>query len=224
MFYDNPNLIKVADKVWVYKNFVPQEKVKEINDIMSDAIPSLFRVEEHNIEWYRDKTSPLIPELIDVWNSASELIGPEYLIHPNLALQIIRPGDDGMFIHVDSPGEGMEEELIQDDRWSTCCIISFGLVIYFGEFEGGEVFYPNLGVEVAPQPGDLVIHGAHYGHEHGVKEVTSGVRYAYSNFMLAREKNPGTFPAYGTPEDEERKAKGLVEHWNEPIKTAPHTH
>ncbi len=171
-----------------------------------------------NVEWYKGKTSILVPELIDVWNMASELISPEYIIHPNLNLQIIKPGDGGMFLHQDSPGENMEEALTQPDRWSTCCIIHYGLVVYFGEFTGGETYYPRQNLDYAVQPGDLIIHGAHTDCEHGVREVTSGIRYAYSNFMLPIEKNPGTFPSYNTKEDLERKAAGLADVWNVPIR------
>jgi hypothetical protein len=219
MFYNNPKFTKLADKVFVYKNFVPKKQLDQINQIVNNFAKDKFSIHEDwaKVEWYRDKTTPLIPELVDVWNIASELIAPEYIIHPNLSLQVIRPGDGGMFLHQDSPGEGMEEELTQIDRWNTCCIIHYGLVIYFGEFTGGETYYPRLNLEYAVQPGDLVIHGAYTDCEHGVKEVTSGVRYAYSNFMLPIEKNPGTFPSYGTKEDAERKERGLIKVWNTPI-------
>lgn len=220
MFYDNPKFTKLADKVFVYKNFVSKEQLDQINQIVNDFKKDKFSIHQDwaKIEWYKDKTTPLIPQLVDVWNAASELIAPEYIIHPNLSLQVIRPGDGGMFLHQDSPGEGMEEELTQIDRWNTCCIIHYGLVVYFGEFTGGETYYPRLNLEYAVQPGDLVIHGAHSDCEHGVKEVISGVRYAYSNFMLPIEKNPGTFPNYGTKEDLERKKQSLIRVWNVPIK------
>jgi hypothetical protein len=222
MFYNNPNFIRLSEKVFVYPGFVSKEKVQEINEIMlanSTDFDLNFGNYLQKIDWYKGKTSLLIPELIDVWNAASELIAPEYIIHPNLSLQVIRPGDGGMFLHQDSPGEGMEAELTQIDRWNTCCIIHYGLVVYFGEFTGGETYYPRLNLEYAVQPGDLVIHGAHADCEHGVKEVTSGVRYAYSNFMLPVEKNPGTFPSYNTDEDLKRKEAGLLDVWNVPIRS-----
>jgi hypothetical protein len=220
MFQNNKNITKLADKIYIYKQFIPKEKVEEINGIMSKNLTEElinYGNKFQNVEWYKGKTSILIPELIDVWDAANELISPEYIIHPNLNFQIIRPGDGGMFLHQDSPGENMEEELTQPDRWSTCCIIHYGLVVYFGDFTGGEVYYPRQNLECAVQPGDLVIHGAHTDCEHGVREVTSGIRYAYSNFMLPVEKNPGTFPSYGTPEDLERKKQGLTSVWNVPI-------
>jgi hypothetical protein len=35
---------------------------------------------------------------------------------------------------------------------------------------------------------------------HGVKEVTSGVRYAFSNFCLPATKNPGSFYNFNSEE------------------------
>jgi hypothetical protein len=55
-------------------------------------------------------------------------------------------------------------------------------------------------VEVYPEPGDMVIHGALRRHRHGVKEVESGERYAFSNFALPYSKNPGTFYTFNSPE------------------------
>lgn len=218
MFYDKPNVQKIDEKIFYYPNFVPQEKVKQINKIMDQYTKE--EIGEKNyidaIDWYRDKISPRIPELIEVWDLISEFLAPEYIIHPTLHLQVIRPGDGGMFIHCDSPGEGNHEDLTQIDKWNTCCVIHYGAVAYFGDFEGGENLYPNQQLEFQVKPGDLIIHGAHSDVQHGVKEVTSGIRYAYANFVLPTEKNPGTFATYGTKEDLERK-KDPLELWEKPI-------
>ena len=62
----------------------------------------------------------------------------------------------------------------------------------------------------------MLIHGALNDYAHGVHEVTSGTRYAYSNFVLPVTKHPGTFPLYGTKENEERWNAG-VDEWLTPI-------
>ena len=127
----------------------------------------------------------------------------------------------------------MEESLSAEDRWNTCCVLHYGAVVYFGDFTGGEVFYPHFDnqgnfignripyeegreLRVQPEPGDLVIHGALKNHAHGVHNITSGFRYAYSNFVLPVSKNPGTFPLYNTKENDERWEKGPTE-WLTPI-------
>lgn len=218
MFLDNPNLNKIEEGIFVYKNFSSKEEIEKINRIMSTYDKREFEFEQHGLDWYRDKTGPAIPQLIPVWNRISELIAPEYVIHPSMSLNVMLPGDE-MFVHADSPGEGMEEDLTVHDRWSTCCVLSYGIVLYFGEFTGGEVFYPGLGIEYAVMPGDLIIHGAHVDHRHGVKEVKSGFRYAFSNFCLKREKNPGSFHNYGTEECLEMQKRPAE--WIEPLYINP---
>lgn len=216
MFLDNPNLEKLADKIYLYKNFVPQEEVKRINDIMSNFSPEDFIEEGHAVEWYRDKEGPPLWDLIPTWDKISELIGPELVIHPQLSLLVMKPGDSEFIPHCDSPGEGMEEELTEMDRFNTCCVLSYGVCAYFGDFEGGEIYYPNQNLVVPVRPGDLIIHGAHSDCLHGVKIVTKGMRYCYSNFAMKAEKAPKTFAHYGTQEDLDRKANGT---WYEVIES-----
>jgi hypothetical protein len=95
-------------------------------------------------------------------------------------------------------------------------VLSWGVCVYFGEFSGGEVYYPKQNIEIPVQPGDLVIHGALRSHEHGVRAVRSGVRYVFSNFSLKPEKNPGSFYNYGTKENEERQKN--IDLWMQPLK------
>jgi hypothetical protein len=225
MFTDNPNIEQYEDKlIYIYRNFFSKEYVDRINAIVKKWEGTLLSrdsaKEVHNIDWYVEKTTPLIPELVDGWNQISELMSPEYIIHPQLSLARMQTGEE-MFVHADSPGEDMEEDLTQIDLWSTCCILTWGLVGYFGEFTGGDIYYPGIdgGISVSVYPGDLIIHSALHPYEHGVKPVESGTRYAFSNFSLKTEKNPGTFYNYGTPECSERQK----DYWNFmiPLKTNP---
>lgn len=219
MFQDRPDCIKLADKVFVFKKILNPELVKQITEEMdSRSFKGSYPYEETVVEWYYDKVTPIPNGLLNIWEQISELIYPEYIIHPSTNLLAVRPGDNGMFCHTDSPGRGCELMLTQPDVWSTCCIIDWGVVGYFGEFEGGAVYYPKIWpdgtvksdtdqmnqdlpcLEYTPEPGDVVIHGSCSPYDHGVREVTSGTRYAFSNFSLKREENPGSFYTYRTPE------------------------
>jgi hypothetical protein len=213
MFYDNKKVIKYADKVFLYKNFLSESEVKSINEKANALNKNDWEYENQEIDWYKDKTGPDMIELFPIWEKMSDFMYPEYVIHPMLSLLAVKPGDNGMFVHSDSPGRDMEEELTQEDRWQTCCIIDYGVIAYMGDFTGGEVFYPNLDhdgnpqeenydncLQVTVEPGDLVIHGSCHPYEHGVREVKSGIRYAFTNFMLQAKENPGTFNNYKTEE------------------------
>jgi hypothetical protein len=215
MFTENPNLIKYDEKVMIYKGFVSKENVDLINSKMNNILQKGMSDSESRIPWYRDKTSPIIPELFKIWEDISEFLLPTHVIHPRLVLSIMRPGEE-MFVHEDSPGEGKEHLLTNDDVWSTCTALDYGVIAYFGEYEGGEVFYPELDIEISPEPGDLVIHGATPRWKHGVKPVKSGMRYAFSNFSLPYEKNPGSFYNYKTKEYSDM-VNGKISTWINPL-------
>ena len=199
MFTDSPNLIKLGDMSYVYKNFIDKDTIEKINmSINSEKRNS----RNHEIDWYSDKTSLSLNSLISVWNKVNDFLHPHYVTTPSLFLNIMEPGDEPMFIHADSPGEDGHDQVLENDSWGTCPLISWGIVVYFGNFEGGEIFYPQFDIEYSPRPGDMIIHSAFTPWEHGVRPVISGKRYAYSLFALETHKNPGSFYNYGTKECE----------------------
>lgn len=68
---------------------------------------------------------------------------------------------------------------------------SHGSVMYLNDdYDGGEIFYPNLDIEVTPEAGMLAIHRADIVYTHGVKQVTNGVRHTVSTF-LTYDQNQG---------------------------------
>lgn len=70
--------------------------------------------------------------------------------------------------------------------------VAHGLILYLNDdFTGGELYYPGLGLEIAPKRGLLVAHSASKKYAHGVKEVTSGIRYGLTMFIdrAASEKH-----------------------------------
>lgn len=217
MFTDNPNVEQVAEQVWIYRNFITEEENEKIMQLMRDHEASYkdskdaFVFRDQYIDWYKDKTGPLMPELKPIWDRLSMMLYPEHYIHPQLFVNVMRPGDEGMFVHADSPGMNMEHDLTQLDRWSTCCRLSHGVVAYMGDYEGGEIFYPNIEadgkikdrpgdpddcLQVDVRPGDVAIHGATHPWEHGVRKITSGIRFAYSNFCMEKEHAPGTYELF----------------------------
>jgi len=227
MFTDNPNIKKLHGEIYLYKNFIDQSLIEKINFKYDKLTEDTLVAEYHEIDWYHDKTGPEIPELLEVWEKVNQLISPKYVAHPNLTMLVSKPGQPGMFVHSDSPGEDEMDQLTQTDRWSTCCLLSYGAVVYFGDFTGGEVYYPNVSVnkrmdfEVKVEPGDLIIHGALAPYEHGTRPTRTGKRYAYSLFILEAGKNPGTFYNYGTKECELQIKNDGLDAWLTPLYINP---
>lgn len=86
--------------------------------------------------------------------------------------QIIRVSDYGMDAH-------------SDDAKNSEFPIFYGLVIYLNDdFYGGSLQYPNLGINHSPVPKSLVIHPATDEYMHLVTEVTDGVRYSMTSFVV----------------------------------------
>lgn len=196
MTISHPNLQRLDEKLYYIPNFISKEEVDYINKLLKEREDKSTR---HPFGELNYGVTGSLVELFPVWEKVSELLSPQYVVHPLLSMLHYKEGAS-MEPHWDSPGEGHHEDLTLPDVWSTCCILEFGVCVYFGEFTGGEVFYPKQDILLAVQPGDLVIHGALEDYAHGVKPVLSGSRYTYSNFCLEAVKNPGTFYNYGTEE------------------------
>ena len=67
--------------------------------------------------------------------------------------------------------------------------IIFSTVLYLNnDYDGGEIYFPNQGIEIRPQAGDMVIFPSG-GHEyfHGVNPITSGKRYTIAMWHTMHE-------------------------------------
>lgn len=68
-----------------------------------------------------------------------------------------------------------------------------GLIMYFNDFDGGEIYYSNQDVVYYPKAGDLVIHSSGEHCKHQVQEVKSEVRYSHSSHLYNLIKVPKGF-------------------------------
>jgi hypothetical protein len=250
MFYNNSKCTKLADQVYIFKNIIP----KEIMDSVYKDLSDFERGGPENIwssnDWYKDKICPPFASTFLAWKFMSELLYPELVIHPITNLMIAQPHDEGMFVHCDSPGPEGQDELYEIDTWSVCCDLQYGIIAYFGNFTGGEVYYPHVNPDgtlkdnspnwevtkdlleepclvVQPEAGDIIIHGANRPWDHGTKKTISGTRFAFSNFSLLANDNPGSFYNYKTPEWYEQIGKydlptlEVLNEWHTPLKLNP---
>jgi hypothetical protein len=54
----------------------------------------------------------------------------------------------------------------------------YAAIVYLNDdYEGGDIYFPNQNVQVAPRRGLLLIFRGGVSHIHGVREVTKGIRY-----------------------------------------------
>lgn len=86
-------------------------------------------------------------------------------------------------IHRFMPGDAMMEHSDRGPKEHGNSDISHGFVLYLNDdYEGGEIHYPQLGVELKLSAGSLVVHPSDVAHTHGVNSVLSGKRYTLTMF------------------------------------------
>jgi hypothetical protein len=177
-----PNMEEIGDEVYVYKGFLSQEELGfYLNRILNQK------------DWIDG--AQFNKETIETFGD-SIFINILKKIQDEIALE-------GMFVDVTPSvtkykhGKGMEEhsddcpycwKIIEPERILRSneekrCVV-YGIVLYFSEFTGGEIYYPEQDVVFKPEPGDLIMHSTNKYCKHGVKPVTGGVRYSFAPYFV----------------------------------------
>lgn len=148
-------------------NSLSEDNWAELNEHSNEN----FKNKNYSLSNYSDNFRQLAStkalEIIEsIWGIEEEI----FLTGFNI---ISRSRDLGMAVHSDG-GDGLSQKTL------------YGLVLYLNtcdvDFVGGELYYPNLEIEYKPMAGDLVIHPGSDEYSHGVRNVTSGVRYIITSF------------------------------------------
>jgi hypothetical protein len=87
--------------------------------------------------------------------------------------------------HSDSTGNNGEDNGTSARKFSS-------LIYLNNQFSGGNLWFPNQELEVVPKPNTLVIFPSGFDYLHGVKQVTSGIRYSILEFWTYEEKTTHT--------------------------------
>jgi hypothetical protein len=182
VLHDNQNLELIEEKIWVIHNFVKEEESNAYLDF-AKSVPEEDWWKE-NSGWYHGKyinalVSPEIESLSDtIIKRFSSLfkVGESLTYGSPGSIHRMTQGQE-MFVHADF------SEVDESDNE----IILFNTAIYHNNVPGGEIYYPEIGIEYHPEQGDLVIHPGTTKYRHGVKPVTKETRYI-STLWAANEK------------------------------------
>lgn len=80
-------------------------------------------------------------------------------------------------------GHGMDEHLDKSNLIEQQN--SVGVAIYINDnFDGGEIYYPNLNISYKPLRGALICHPGTSEYKHGVKTTLGNDRYILSSYGL----------------------------------------
>jgi hypothetical protein len=185
MFKENKGVLKLDEEIFLIPSFASEEEMAPILEYLKNINEDMFVSEAKN-EWYNNRLTKPIPQLIPIYERMRDLVMPEYEILPEISVTRLLTGES-MFVHADSPGADNKHLVTSDDPYETCHSIRYGLVMYLNDdYLGGEIHYPNRGITYKPKSGDLIIHSSFEEYSHGVKEVILGTRYVYSNFILPK--------------------------------------
>lgn len=184
---------KLGNDIYVYHNFVTDDECNSIINIAESMLED---------EWMGRFSTPgeghktsnrSLDQLAPIKKRLSDKLEDGIYLGDNLLIVRMKKGatwglhsDNHDFLDIRNASknyvEGQEYTLEKNNVW--------GLVIYFNDFDGGCLFYPNQKIEYQPKKGDLVIHSSDEHCLHGVNELKSDVRYSHSNNLFNYIKVP----------------------------------
>lgn len=187
----NDKFTKIGEDIYVYKNFISEYELEEINSFILSLNESDWHEDNKDIKWMlRTENTKILEPIRD---RIVNLADSDMTIGSNTALIKMKKGyswgvhqDDYNFKDVVEKSKSYNE----GDPFDLVDISVYGIVIYFNNFDGGEIYYPEQNIEYKPKPGDMVIHGSGFNCRHGVKEILSDVRYSHSSHISKKIKIP----------------------------------
>lgn len=172
------NSIKIEENIYLLKNFLDDKTLNKLMDMAENVKQWDPNLEQTNHFW-RYKTTSITDESITNYMNERQILmlNNKYKMNGNYKILRQRVNAENLNVHCDNPA--IDDKSMHDDgtRW--------GLVTYLNNFNGGEIFYPELDIEYKPEPGDLIIHPASMKYKHGTKTVLEGPdRYIITSFGI----------------------------------------
>jgi predicted 2-oxoglutarate/Fe(II)-dependent dioxygenase YbiX len=167
------NFNKIHDEAYVYHNFLSNKECREIVNYLKNLKEwdSPHSTKNKMLAQYNDRLKNLF-------------FGKTFI--NNLEEIQRRSINEGHSLHIDIPNYANELlYMVTDKKNIEIMNISmgiYGFIIYFNDdYEGGEICYPEYGIDYKPKQGDLLIHSTE--SIHGVSKVKSGIRYTTSSVV-----------------------------------------
>ena len=173
---------EIGEEVYVYKGFLSKEEldfylkvILKQNEWMDGA-----QFNKPTIETF---SNPVFGNILKKIQETIALEGMFLEFTPGITK--IKP-ENGMEEHSDDCPYcwNIRDPKIKISKNESKRCVLYGIVVYFSEFTGGEIYYPEQGVLFSPKPGDLVMHATSKYCKHGVKPVIDGVRYSMAPYIV----------------------------------------
>jgi hypothetical protein len=181
---------RLGENIFVYHDFLTMEELTLVNqeivelgdEVFSPHVPDAAAWNGHIPSIYETVTMKI-----------KNLLSNGYSIKEHSSAMRMAKGkvwsehcDNDMF------KEDLERSktLVEGEPYDEVDYPEYGLIVYFNEFEGGQIEYTKQGIIYQPKPGDLILHGSDETCSHRVLEVLSDYRYSYSNAIYRKLKIP----------------------------------
>lgn len=179
LIFSNPNFERIEENIWVIHDFLLEDERIEYTQVAESVDEEEWWKENNG--WYKGKflsiqDMPLIKTSFTISDRFAKLFenNKDYNFGGPVSIHRMLPGEE-MFVHADFP----EIDNIEEDY------VLFNAALYHNKFDGGELFYPELGIEYKPKPGDLVMHPGTTRYRHGVSKVVGDQTRYMSNTWVA---------------------------------------
>jgi hypothetical protein len=176
-------LKEIAPGVWLYKEFLSTEQEHNMLKQLEETTESEWDNTHFNIEpgdqfhdfWF-SRVSKVIWPFEYFHSIIISLFAPTYWISGAFRFFCrLRPSDSKPTV------EEIENRNSNNNHYNF--FSKWRLGVYIGEFTGGEVVFPDFNnFTVAVTGRDLLVWKSNY--QFIINEVTSGVRYSYSDFLI----------------------------------------
>jgi hypothetical protein len=176
------NLIEIYPGIWLYKNFLSADTEKSYVGTISSMTEqewdsTHFNYVEGDQElkfWYSRVSKHLWP-FEQLYSTLNTFFAPEYWITGAFRFFCRMRTTDSAPTIIECLNKNHN-----NDHYNFFAKWKIGL--YFGEFTGGSVLFPDFNFSVDVKPRDMLVWSHNYNHS--VSEVTSGIRYSYSDFLI----------------------------------------
>lgn len=171
-FKEDPNLVQLADEVYLYRNFYDKKIINDLTDRLNSFEENdwhqhgNFEIGDHEGTFWGDKCS------LDIignqfHDKMFNFFSPNYWMYQHTNFVRLKQGQKSDLTKAD-------ELLIK--------LADYKVALYLGSFDGGAICFPELFFKYKPEPNDLLIFKS--SHNHHTEEVTSGTRYAYMDYLI----------------------------------------
>lgn len=182
-FKEDNNLIKLFDEIYVYKNF------HDIN-LIKDYTTQLDSFEEK--DWHQHGNFEIGDIENTFWGDKCSLDILNHTFHDKI-FNFFSP-NYWMYQHTNfvrlKTGQKTHTFTEKQSMFNGVKIADYKVALYLGDFEGGDIVFPDLDFRYSPEPNDLLIFKIDEKYSHYTDEVTSGTRYAYMDYLTY---HPGYF-------------------------------